>query len=124
MKFILYSEDLEPITVIDTTSYSDPDHFRLPVPTSLGLPETGELRMETISLPKIVEIWAEPFRRKGVEKRLYLTKDVELALRLDSALLEGQGEKVKDAYQRGFSEGFSAARTQMHVDDKPLRACD
>lgn len=116
MRIVLYTEDFEPITVLDLSMAAmsrlkDGGRWRFAVPKPFRLLR----RMEIVPLMEpvdIVEIWSERFIRKGQETVFLFTRDEEAALMLKSDLLPGQ---IKDAqarereqYARGFLRGIAA----------------
>lgn len=117
MYTVLYSEDLEPITVIQF----DPGIMHLlvtkreallavPVPPALTTctgrpPRPSELRH--------IRVRVETLLRYGEQHYLLSTPDVENALLLRSALLPGQRMRRRSELNQAFSQGFHTALKGM-----------
>ena len=109
MQIVLYTDDMEAITVIDLPSwFLDGLHagrmMRVPVPT----PPMVSLDVNTkINASfKMVDIWAERFIRKGKQTWFLFTNNDEAALLLRSDILPGQRKTFQDEYRRGFFTGL------------------
>lgn len=113
MRAVLYTNDFEPITVIELSRWTadfllQRHHVVLPVREPLRFvrePPTIEQ-----CWTKLVRIRAERFVKDKDHQALVLfTEDDEHALLLQSAFLPGQRRAVKDAKAEAFGDGFIAA---------------
>lgn len=107
---VLYTRDLEPITVIDVPPrlwhlLTEVGRARLHVPAKLDLrPAAGEIERTTEC--RIIELYAERFRYRGVETLMLFVDDEELALALRPSFLPGQQSAVNAVRNRALIEGF------------------
>lgn len=112
MDVVLYTEDLEPITIIDLPLWGlecaiKYGHFVIPVPSCVEKYDiTPAVCMEQ---HKTVTVWVERFERKSRRSYFVFTKDEENALQLKAAFLPGQHKGVQEEYHRGFARGFITA---------------
>lgn len=118
MKTVLYTDDMEPITVVEigpwaTTLIERHGHVQFDIPEPLNLkaftrqePYPLELRL------RMVTVYGEQFVRKGVRQMMLFTRDEENALLLQSAFLPRQQRAVNEgkagAFARGFLQGLRA----------------
>lgn len=124
MRAVLYTPNLEPITVLQLKPWAleflrERGTAVLAVvepmpPVPLGPVDTDpmlSLRMRTVT------IRAETLRRGRVESMLLITNDEESALLLESAFLPGQHQRVHElneaAEGRGVMKGFLAAMDML-----------
>jgi len=117
MRVVLYTEDLEPITVLDLPSsamqrLTDGGRWRVAVFQPFRLSSIPTRQTPVKEEMKIVEIWAEKFVRKGREQFFLFTRDEVAALMLRSTLLPGQHKDVqareREQYMQGFLRGLTA----------------
>lgn len=116
MRAVLYTFDLEPITVLE-----------LPAEAMRYLRKEGAVNLQVIeplsfgihldpSTPvtlKYVRIVAEPLRRREHETLMLFTADEESALLLKAAFLPGQHSAVRERERRAFAKGVLVAFTKL-----------
>lgn len=112
MRVVLYTNDMEPITVIDLSETAarylhQYNHVRLPVmePFSLTPADGSDIQRQF----KTVDIYAERLRRKDAETLMLFTNDEENALLLKSTFLAGQQKEINKIKNREFARGFLRA---------------
>ena len=112
MKHVLYTSELEPITIIELNAFCEDyllKHGRVALPV-LDMPHCMKQHSATDKLQfKTLTILAERFVYYGVEHMLLITGDEETALLLKAAFLPGQTRALNDVRDRGFVEGFLSA---------------
>lgn len=115
MKVVLYTEDMEPITVIELTEmarqYLDKyGRVRLAVylPPMLSYISIQQNPAYATNI-KTVDIYAEKLIRKGISSMMLFTGDEENALLLKSVFLPGQQSALNEHYREAFSKGFLEA---------------
>lgn len=112
MAYVLYTEDLEPITIVDL----HPDFYnfliagnraRLPVPAPFVKIFSQEMDINAYKL-MTVTVYAEKFIRRGVETYiLFVTPDSETAaLLLRATFLPGQRSELNRIKRLEFARGF------------------
>lgn len=119
MQVVLYTDDFEPITVINLPPFAkgyleNHRHIRVPVPVDitdvLYFRRDAPIIGDTL---KVVTIKIEKIYRNGKEHFLFFTNDEESALLLKSTFLPGQRSEIRkkerEAFCRGFLRGFTAA---------------
>lgn len=117
MRAVLYTEDFEPITVLELNalamSYLDArENVNLAIyPAMPTLPYLAELPV--LEGPRYVTIWREKFVRNRREAFLLFTRDDENALLLKSAFLPGQLAAVRNAERSAFARGFLTAIARL-----------
>ena len=109
MRVVLYTNDMEPITVIDLSGTAvrylhTYNHVRLPVMEPISLTPTNGVGF--IHQFKTVDIYAERLRRKDVETLMLFTNDEENALLLKSTFLAGQQSEINRIKNQSFARGF------------------
>ena len=109
MRVVLYTNDMEPITVIDLSKTAarylhQYNHVRLPVIEPISLISTNDDKV--IQHFKTVDIYAERLRRKGAETLMLFTNDEENALLLKSIFLAGQQSEINNIKNQSFARGF------------------
>lgn len=109
---VLYTRDLEPITVIDIPMrlwdmLARGDRVKLPVY------DTDYLNLREPAPCITVSLYAEKFRYRDAEALMLFTCDEEHALLLQADFLPGQRTEVRRRQaihrDRGFAEGFLRA---------------
>jgi hypothetical protein len=116
MRVVLYTDDMEPITVLQLSEFAaklleERGRVIIPVmqPIRLTPPATDDLR--TSFENDRVTIWAEAFVRKGQRHLFLFTRDEVAAMMLRSDLLPGQRrdaqERERQAYAQGFMRGLA-----------------
>lgn len=116
MHAVLYTQALEPITVLDIPMrlwdmLARGELVKLavrevspPVPSDGETPGHRDLKFRT------VDLYAEKFRYRSTETLMIFTRDEEHALLLQADFLPGQRTEVRrrqaDHRSRGFAEGF------------------
>ena len=113
MNVVLYTEDLEAITVIDLPHeamqfFRDGKHWRVAVVDPMSAKSLASYAPCEDKM-KIVTIWAEEIRRKGKTGWILFTEDEEFALMLKSSALPGQIKDYREEFKRGFVYGFAEA---------------
>jgi hypothetical protein len=109
MRTVIYTNDLEPITVVDLSAFAV-RHLekcrtvRLFVMNPVVFYEDSD----AISIPsgKTVTLYAERFVRNGTSNWLMFTNDEESALLLKCAFLAGQQSELNNRERDAFAEGF------------------
>jgi hypothetical protein len=112
MHAVLYTHQLEPITVVDIPMWlwerlAQGQTIRLAVMESPSL-------VPTDSPPdyrplKMVEIFGERIRRRGHETLMLFTADEENAMLLKAEFLPGQRGELRDRVRGAFAAGFLKA---------------
>lgn len=109
---VLYTNDLEPITVIDLSPVAM--HYLLKKGSAV-LAVWEEFKFvpvdESTSMPKVrtVRIRAEEFRYRNARSLMLFTDDEEDALLMRAAFLPGQTKAKREVHANGFKAGFLAA---------------
>lgn len=114
MRVVLYTEDMEPITVIDLTTQakkylSEYGMVRLAVLLPPMLSVITEKTPPALDSIKTVSIYVEGFIRHGRKHMLLFTRDEESALLLKCAFLAGQQAVLQENERVAFSRGFLKA---------------
>lgn len=119
MRTVLYTMDMEPITIIDLPEYAE-RYLRwqgkvvMPVIEPLiwtlepGL-DAPTLRTVTINA-EILRLWHGP---RETEHLLLITADEESALLLKAAFLPGQQSELNERERAAFAAGFCAALRKL-----------
>lgn len=115
MYAVLYTQQLEPITVILLRPYLwrmllSGQRVRLPIVSPVTI-ESMRNPLSVVPL-RCAEIWGEPLRRRDHEALMVFCDDEELALALRSDLLPGQRKDQQDDQRRQFARGFFYALEQ------------
>ena len=115
MRSVLYTHDLEPITIIDVNHWMLKhldEHKCVVLPVQLQLPRVEryeDLIGQRIKF-HIVRITAERHVWRNVESYMLFTEDEESALLLKAAFLPGQqsalNQRERDAMARGFLQAI------------------
>ncbi|WAB91980.1 hypothetical protein OSS47_28345 [Pseudomonas citronellolis] len=108
MKAVLYTHDLEPITVIDLEPWAwefleQHGSVVLQVQTP---PTIEQLRNPMLLTMQMVRITAEKLIRRNHRTLMLFTADEEPALLLKSAFLAGQNRDVQERERAAFARGF------------------
>lgn len=113
MQAVLYTQRLEPITVVDIPHFL---WLRLKKGEVIGLavPEKFDWTADYREPPKIdpipaVRIFAEILVRHGHEHMMLFTDNEEFALQLRADFLPGQRGEVADIKRQARAEGFLRA---------------
>lgn len=111
MNAVLYTKDLEPITVVDIPislweMLAAGSRIRLPV----RLPLTLE-HLRSPPMMRTVEIFGELFCRRGARSLMLFTNDEESALLLRASFLPGQNREVQSRERQAFVAGIVRALT-------------
>lgn len=113
MEVVLYTDDMEPITVIDLPrGLCDMLDGGRMVHVAVQTPVNVAASVPPVfadTPPKQVSIWAERFRRKGRDHVFLFTRDEEVALLLKASFLPGQRREVQEEFKRGLAHGLSIA---------------
>lgn len=117
-RVVLYSNDFEPITVIELIQpawdmLNRVGFVRLPIispPSTLA--QTGPSVPDNSPL-RIVNIIAEKLYRNGCESLMLFTADEESALMLRAAFLPGQQGILQQLEWNAFAYGFIAAMRRL-----------
>ena len=119
MNVVLYTDDMEAITVIDVPLWGmkmlrENQFFNVPLPPrQITYPHGPFTEGPPVLDLAYVTIWAEQFYRKGKMRWLLFTCDDELALALRSEVLPGQQRAHQEQYRQGFVSGFLRALQAM-----------
>ena len=118
MKAVLYTQQLEPITVVDLPMWAleklgKGEYINIPVPLPPVLvpgrfPEPVDLYRE-----QRVVIHGERFTRRGCDVLMLFTNNEETALMLKAAFLPGQEGEVQNRQAKAFASGFLRAIQTM-----------
>lgn len=113
MHAVLYTNKLEPITVVDLPMWlwyrlGRGEVIRLAVQEQIGFlpansPPPAEIRT------RVVSIFGEKFRRREHEALMLFTADEENALLLQAEFLPGQRGEVRNRERSAFAGGFLKA---------------
>lgn len=114
MNGVLYTLQLEPITVVDLPMsawdrLSRGEVIRLQVEEPNGYLPSFVHPGPDETVFHIVEVFGEPLRRKGFETLMLFTKDETQALRLRAGFLPGQQSDLRRRRDQAFAEGFAKA---------------
>lgn len=112
MNAVLYTEALEPITVVDIPMWLYErllrgDTIAVGVPPPFQFARGGDDHCRLMH--KTVHIFGERLRRRGHETLMLFTRDEENALLLDAEFLPGQRREVQQRQRQHFAQGILAA---------------
>lgn len=118
MRVVLYTDDMEPITVIELTKFAYDylvmyGRVRLPVvmpPNYTAFNPEEKIAFEN---DRIVEIFSETFIRKSQQHMMLFTRNEESALLLKCAFLPGQNKHIQDREKKAFATGFLYALSKV-----------
>lgn len=117
-RVVLYTEDMEPITVLQLTEFArqallERAYVILPItgPIDYLMPHPDD--QQTQELRQVV-IYAERLYRKGKIHHMLFTKNEESALLLKAAFLPGQQSALNEREVQGIAKGFLAALESLH----------
>lgn len=115
---VLYTDDLEPITVLELPSWSR-DYLerhgviRLTV-TMIKAPVMFQQEKRLICQEyRTVDVWSEPFVRNGETHLVLFTHNDENALLLKSSFLPGQRRELRNQLADEFAKGFLRAIREL-----------
>lgn len=111
MKAVLYTTQLEPITVLDVPMFlwqrlEKREVIRLPVLSPVETQVVYQSPSNQTQEFHMVEIFAEKFRRYEHEALMLFTYNEEYALRLQASFLAGQLQEVQDLQATAHARGF------------------
>ena len=117
MRVVLYTNDFEPITVIELPSFAEEylrryGAVRLAVILPLSM-YTRDTDPPNKSGCRTVRIHSERFWRNGAEHTILFTADEESALLLKSAFLPGQQSELNERERNAFARGFLEALCRL-----------
>lgn len=117
---VLYTDDLEPITVLDLPSHvrayiESQGRVRIPILEPVSTVASDGLPFNKTF--KAVDIWAERFVRNGRSHLMLFTHNDENALLLRAAFLPGQLREVRDRKAEAFGRGFLAVLMKLGSAD-------
>lgn len=116
MRAVLYTFDLEPITVLELPADAV-RYLRKGGAVSLAVMEPISFDFDFDPSTRVtmrqVRIVAEPWRRREHETLVLFTADEESALLLKAAFLPGQHSAVHEREKRAFAHGVLAAITRL-----------
>jgi hypothetical protein len=111
MNIVLYTDELEPITILDLPMYAI-DYLKEGRHWNIACPIEPQVRLASVEPNyctfKKVTIWAEQFRKGNNRTWMLFTTDEENALLLKSSTLPGQDKEWKERYREGFKAGLLA----------------
>lgn len=118
VRTVLYTDDFEPITVLELPSWSR-DYLerhgvvRLTV-TMIEAPARFQQEEPPICQEhRTVDVWSEPFVRNGETYLILFTRNDENALLLKSSFLPGQRRELLDQLADAFAKGFLKAIREL-----------
>ncbi len=112
MRTVLYTNDMEPITVLELRPWQVEHLERHRMVTLAVMPEANWMRAGESLSPKTlpyVRITAEWFRRGNQQIMLLFTRHEENAMLLDSEFLPGQRRLLREKEREAFGRGVLAA---------------
>lgn len=116
MRTVLYTEDMEPITVMELQPWAmeylqknGRVYFAVHRPMSVQALTAADFDRVPDCTVWQVCIRAEVFIRRGVEHMFLFTSDEEQALLLKSAFLPGQWGEVRERERQAWGKGFMDA---------------
>jgi len=117
MKTVLYTPDMEPITVLDVTpqiqAYLETnERVALAVMEPINWLALADDPVE-VATPRYVHIWRERFVRYGKSMFFLFTNNDENALLLQTTFLPGQTSAVRAKEQSAFARGFLTAWARL-----------
>lgn len=115
MRHVLYTADMEPITVVELSPHMEQllrerGVVRLPAPAQTSYSTCRVSRGAPVREKyDVVNVFAEALIHRGQRHMMLFVDDEETALLLKSAFLPGQRRAVSDVRARGQAEGFIKA---------------
>jgi hypothetical protein len=108
MNAVLYTHDMEPITVVDLQPWvwdrlKEGGHVNVYVKEPFRLWSKDDYAPQK---PRVVTITGELFRRRGVDAMMLFTHDEESALMLKASFLPGQRGTQQAREREAFANGF------------------
>jgi hypothetical protein len=116
MEIVLYTDDMEPITVIDipVEYHKLALNGRFVIPLIEPMSAVWDPDAMPAYLPmKTVNVWAEQFTRQGRTHLFFFTHDEEFALALKAEMLAGQRKELMRAFQDGVNQTLGAILARM-----------
>lgn len=115
MRSVIYTEDFEPITVIELSEFMKTELERrgsVNVPVYRPMPMPPEpWNGQPDRCAWYVRLEADVLYRRGRKTMFVFAKDEETALLLKSAFLPGQQGSLRKLERRAFAQGFLRAMT-------------
>lgn len=110
MRVVLYAHDMEPITVLELSSWAYDflqKHGRvtLAVPQEVKYHPPEELKIDICRI-WTVDITAEILTRNGERHMMLFTHNEEQALLIKAGFLPGQRSTLRDHERKAFADGF------------------
>lgn len=122
MRSVIYSNDMEPITIIELPKGAEDflkKHGSIRLAVQLPIVAEANQPEKIICIPNyIVNIQAYKFIRKTREGMLLFTDDEESALLLRCTFLPGQYSGLNEIRREAFARGFFDALLRIR-DDHP-----
>ena len=122
MNIVLYTDDLEPITVIKVP-YTRAQitalalhHINVAVLGPVQFTDSFPSSPPINDKPRLVGIKVEKLLRDGVVHYIFTTADEDVALLLDAEPLPGQRRMLQEEYKKGFANGMLNALDQIFKD--------
>lgn len=116
MRVVIYTDDFEPITVIDLSdtamNYLD-KYGRVSLPVIEPLQYTPFNSVEQLQTCRVAQISSERFLRNGVEALMLFTRDEESTMLLKSAFLPGQQKDIQIREKMAFAKGFLSVLNRL-----------
>lgn len=111
MRTVIYTDDMEPITVIDLpyqayTIYKP--YWRVPIMEDISIENFSLAESAIPATFKFVDICRETFIRKGKKHPFFFSNDEEFALLMEPCALPGQIKYIRDENKRKYIQGFLA----------------
>lgn len=117
MRVVLYAHDMEPITVLELSSWAydflqERGQVSLAVIPPVKYVPPTELDLDVCKIWQ-VHITAEILHRHGERHLMLFTHDEEQALMLKSAFLPGQRSTLQEHERKAFADGFLCALNRL-----------
>lgn len=117
MNAVLYTHDLEPITVLDVPVWAwarlrkgEPIRFHVIEPVRFHLRNPQQVEDAVTRMPlRTVEVTGEVLRRRGAETMMLFTRDEESALLLKADFLPGQRREQQTRERGAYAHGLMTA---------------
>jgi len=116
MRAVLYTVNLEPITVISLNAWLArylEEYKRVTLPLPVQMPRYYGPSIEDSEILRTVDIWSEEFVYRKCKSVMLFTVDEVSALLLKSDFLPGQQAELNDRRDQAFAKGFFEALTMF-----------
>lgn len=116
MRAVLYTNDMEPITVIELPQFAYNHlsvHGSVALACYVPIKSSAPPDQPALELFPVVRVRCEILKRKGRDHMMLFTEDDEHALLLESVLLPGQHRNVQRRESDAFAQGFLDALSRL-----------